>query len=119
MEEPTVGFYRACLGNRRVGHRTPTFESKSSELQIAHFQCASSIIVKMCQPPHLGARSHRISSYSYSVRRGGRYSVKRYSYSTAVWPAAMPIVDRSDQPQSSAHRLRTHATQSAQTSIGI
>jgi hypothetical protein len=25
-----------------------------------------------------------ISSYSYSGRRGGRYSVKRYSYSMAV-----------------------------------
>ena len=39
--------------------------------------------------------SHRISSYSYSVRRGGRYSVKRYSYSMAVRTSAIPIVDRS------------------------
>jgi hypothetical protein len=101
LEEPSAGFYRGCLGQRRVGHRTPTFESKPSELQIAHFQCANPVIVKICQPPHLGVRSHRISSYSYSVRRGGRNSVKRYSYSTAVWPASMPIVDRSDQPQSS------------------
>jgi hypothetical protein len=38
--------------------------------------------------------SHWISSYSYSVRRGGRYSVQRYSYSMAVLTAAMPIVDR-------------------------
>ncbi len=28
--------------------------------------------------------SHRISSCSCSVRRGGRYSVKRYSYSMSV-----------------------------------
>ena len=37
--------------------------------------------------------SHRISSYSYSVRRGGRYSVKRYSYSMAVRTAAAPSSD--------------------------
>jgi hypothetical protein len=42
----------------------------------------------------IGRASHRISSYSHSVRRGGRYSVKRYSYSMAVRTAAMPIVDR-------------------------
>jgi hypothetical protein len=48
------------------------------------------------RPDIVGVRaSPRISSYSYSVRRGGRYSVKRYSYSMAVWTAAMPIVDRS------------------------